>query len=36
LKVSENGFKVVLAIRLSCDGAFLAEPAVLLAAEGNG
>lgn len=35
LKVSENGFKVVLAIRLSCDGAFLAEPAVLLAAEGT-
>lgn len=31
LKASENGLSVLLAIRLSCDGAFLADPAVLLA-----
>jgi hypothetical protein len=31
LNVSENGFSVVLAITLSLEGAFLAEPAVLVA-----
>jgi hypothetical protein len=35
LKVSENGLSVVLAIRLSCEGALFADPAVLFAIEGK-